>query len=154
MKRLLFAIALFCNCATLFPKGETLATDGVERAVWSIWAETFGRNDRPPRVLWITGDRLNCTQSTGWTGFKTVAGCRGGWTVTPFEVYVSLHDAEPLSDTPLAHELEHAKQVRDGILDPLHKTPEFRALGECNAESRPHCGEVETANATLKALSL
>ena len=133
-------LGILCSsCASLGLKGEPMVVADAEQAVWIAWHDVFKRRDRPPRIRWVTGDALNCTQHpSGITGFKTPAGCRGGFTLSPLEVSVALHPDEQLSDTPLVHELLHALQAREGIYDPDHQRPGFQPFdtcGQCVTES-------------------
>jgi hypothetical protein len=124
----------FAGCAWLGMRGQAFQVPDEAQAVWITWHDVYHRNDRPPRIRWVTGDALNCTQHpSGISGFKTAVGCRGGFTLSPLEVSVALHPDEPLSDTPLAHELMHALEAREGVFDPDHSTPQFRSLDKCGS---------------------
>ena len=142
------------GCAALGMRGELMAVEGADDAVWIVWHDVYGRRDQPPKVRWVTGAELTCAQANGITGFPTPMGCRGGWTLSPLSVSVSLHDAEPLSDTPLAHELRHAADLRDGIGDPDHRGAQWRPLEECGPSPALGCGIVQRAVERLQARGL
>lgn len=118
--------ATLSGCATL---KQYKPKDGSEQAVWIIW-RSYGRTDHPPLIRWKEGDALNCEDpNSGKPGFKTIVGCREGFTWTPFDVWVAWHGEASFSETALAHELMHSAQLREGIVDPLHKTQAFQPGG-------------------------
>lgn len=137
MRLALSALFLAASCAPLFP-GVPVALEGEEQAVWSIWHDSYRREDKPPLVRWVLPERQTCAIN-GKGGFKTPLGaCREGLTLSPLEVSVAWHGEESFSWTALAHELCHADQARQGVIDPLHLTAAFGAGGA-----------VEQANAHL-----
>jgi hypothetical protein len=80
------------------------------------------------------GPELTCTDpNSGNPGFRTSAGCREGYTASPWEVSVAWHDGDRFSQTALAHELRHAADAREGVVDPSHKGPQWRAVEAANA---------------------
>lgn len=136
--------------------GEPLPTpgmrDGEGAATHIVWHEVYGRMDRPPKVRWIQGARLSCTDPiSGKLGFpqfndKAEAICREGLTMSPLEVMAAYHGEKSLSDTVMAHELMHALQARKFEYDPEHNGPEWKTVEECGAFTMPGCGLVDLAN--------
>lgn len=137
------AALLLASCATVAPfiPTPTPVREGQEKAAWIIW-RSFLREDPPPTVRWVEGAGLNCTINGGG-GFQTPVGCRQGFTWTPFNVTVAWRDGDEFSTTAMAHEYEHAKQARQGIVDPEHTRPEWLPGGE-----------VDHANTALQAEGL
>lgn len=133
MKQLAFL--LFLGCATV---GEVRHMDGQEQAVYVIWKEVYGRNDRPPLIRWMTGKQLVCTDPTsGKPGFwiPNSSGpweCREGLTMSPLECMVAYHGETTFSETALAHELMHVKQARELVFDSEHTRPEWSLVAVAN----------------------
>lgn len=111
---------------------------GEEQAVYIVWHEVYGRNDRPPIVRWKVGKELDCTDpKSGKPGFHFVdldpsvievegpVVCREGDTWSPLEILVAWHGELSFSETALAHELEHAELLRRGIILGHHDRPDF-----------------------------
>jgi hypothetical protein len=111
---------------------------GQEQAVWIVWHDVYGRQDRPPLVRWVEGDALDCinpkNQRPGFTivdadlttGESPIR-CRGGLTWSPFEVRIAwVGDEVSIAETTLAHEFLHAKLLRLGFwLENHHERPDF-----------------------------
>ncbi len=135
------AVLMTPGCATLGVRGHTVDHPRAAEAVAFVW-HAYGRTDAPPRVLWVEGGDLNCTDSvSGDPGFVTPLGCRGGYTLTPLEVSVAwLGPDRPYSTLALAHELLHAAQGRRGIADPAHRRPEWQDPATCPEPLDPACG--------------
>jgi hypothetical protein len=130
-------------------KGAVTEKPGLRAAVEAIW-ECYGRHDSPPRVRIVEGADLDCVSPiTGKRGFGVLlpdderllgqpdVDCREGFTYSDDEVMVSWHGETRWSQTTLAHELQHAMQARNWVIDPHHKRPEWQPGGEvarCNAE--------------------
>jgi hypothetical protein len=108
---------------------------GQEQAVHVVWAEAFGRTDRPPLVRWLEGSALVCDcVEDGQRGFYIPAAdegkpqfqCRTGFTWSPLEVLVAWHGEESFALTALAHELLHAALLREGVVfERHHDRPDF-----------------------------
>jgi len=117
--------------------------DGETTAAWIIWHDTYQQTGMPPRISWRRGAQLDCTDpKSGKPGFRLIDDvsdgifqCREGWTLSPFEVWVADH-GEPYSETALAHEFMHAKQLRSLIFDPLHERPEWSQVDVANDNLR------------------
>lgn len=137
----LVAVLALNACAVAGPllPVPTPAREGQEVAAQIIWHDAYGREDAPPTIHWVEGTALNCTVNDK-AGFQTPVGCREGWTMTPVTVSVAWRPDDFFSTTALAHEMQHAKQARRGILDPDHTRPEWQ-----------QGGEVEQANVRLQA---
>lgn len=121
-----FAAAIgLAGCASAGVRGEPRELAELERATAQIWS-AYGRTDRPPRVLVVT--ETDCIDERGVEGFRTIVGCRQGFTASPFDVSVMWRGGR-WSETTLAHELQHAAQARRGYADPEHRSPEFQPGG-------------------------
>lgn len=118
--------------------GTVVPRVGQEQAVWIVWREAYGRTDRPPKVIWMEGSDLDCTDpQSGKLGFTIVdidtttgeapVRCREGFTWGPTEVLIAWHGTElTFAETPLAHEFLHALLLRQGVLFEVHHTrPDF-----------------------------
>jgi hypothetical protein len=130
-------------------KGTVTAKPGLFRALEAVWA-CYGRKDAPPRVRIVEGEDLDCVSPiSGKRGFGVLlpdderligqpdVDCREGFTYSDDEVMVSWHGETQWSETTLAHELQHAMQARNWVIDPHHRRPEWQPGGEvdrCNAE--------------------
>lgn len=157
---LLFMCVLH-GCATMGTPLPMGVRNGAEQAVHIVWAETYGRLDRPPLVRWVQGKALSCTDpASGRPGFLQAelgddlteparAVCHEGFTWSPTEVLVAYHDERSFSETALAHELMHALMLRQFQVDPHHRGPEWKALEECVEGAPPLCGIVDLANRKL-----
>lgn len=137
LARMLFVVliawaACLPACAHLLVRDDgTVMNQG--NAIYVVWREVYGRKDAYPHVRWITGDALTCTDpNSNKPGFEIVgpegAVCREGMTVVPWQIEVSYH-GERFSETALAHELWHAALMREGVLDPFHRTEGFQPGG-------------------------
>src|ERR1043165_8055397 len=138
-------VLLLSGCATIFGAREpNITLPHQQEAIAMIW-KSYGRTDTPPAVVWRTGDGLNCTSPRGHLGFKalTTAGeaCVAGQTLSPATVEVAYVEGDRLGDTSLAHELLHARWLRDWVGDPNHKLPWLWGAG----------GMLEQANTMLAA---
>lgn len=147
---LLATLAL--SCATVGVWGEVVEKPGLARSVAFIW-DAYGRKDPPPKVRVVEGAELSCNDpNSGDEGFPVILGaedgtprsdCREGFTFLPTEVMVAWTGKKPWSRTALAHELMHARQFREGIIDPKHNRAEWGPGGE-----------VDQVNAQLEAMGL
>jgi hypothetical protein len=133
----LFALA---SCATIGVRGDVVERAGLAEATSFTW-DAYGRKDAPPKVRVVEGDELTCTDpASGKPGFSViledpdhpgrfVSACREGFTFLPTEVSVAW-TGQPWSRTALAHELMHARQAREGVIDSGHTRPEWQPGGE------------------------
>lgn len=129
--RLAVLALLLTSCATLGVRGEAAKLPGLAEAESAAW-RIYGRTDTPPTVLIVQGSELTCVDpNSGKRGFMVLLvdgqTCREGYTLTADRVSVSYH-GEPWAETVLAHELLHAAQAREGIIDPNHTRPEWATL--------------------------
>jgi hypothetical protein len=128
------------------------------RAVDIVWKQIFLRSDDPPRIRWVEGTELTCTDpNSDRPGFPTPSGCREGLTMFPTEVQVAWRSDDTFSTTVLAHELLHAFHFHLKILDPHHRSPGFQPKVTCTVPPTPPgdlCGIVDVANEALAAASL
>lgn len=145
---LLVSLACATSCAAVGMRGAVVERPGLAEATAFVW-QAYGRRDTAPKVRVVEGAELSCTDpNSGKPGFVVILGaedgsprqdCREGFTMSPLEVSVAWH-GEPWSRTSLAHEMMHARQARDGIIDPDHRRIEWGPGGE-----------VDQANAALEA---
>lgn len=117
------------GCAHLVVKNDGTVADQ-DHAIHIVWKDVYGRTDEHPGVRWVHGSDLDCIDPvSGKPGFGVVlitgAACREGVTYVPWLVEVAWSGKDKLSGTVLAHELMHAAQLRDAIIDPNHKTAPF-----------------------------
>jgi hypothetical protein len=149
--RLAALLLALSACATTGGlRGQIADRPGLAEATAAVWSG-YGRQDAPPAVRVVEGAELSCTDPvSGKPGFPVllpsdsgmgapVTACREGFTFLPTEVMVAW-TGQPWSRTSLAHELMHARQAREGVIDSHHRRPEW-APG----------GEVDQANAKLAA---
>jgi hypothetical protein len=126
--------ALLLGCATVGVRGQPSPKPRQDEAVQLVWVYAYGRVDQPPEVLWVEGGELTCTDpNSDRPGFRTSAGCREGYTLSPYRVSVAWREGDRFSSTTLAHELRHAADARAGIIDPSHVGPQWRAVDAANA---------------------
>jgi hypothetical protein len=117
-----------CN-GPLFP-GTPIFMEDQDSAVRIVWQESFGREDAPPEIRWVSPEGQNCiTKHSVRPGFKTIVGCVEGLTMSPNSISVSWHEGDTFSATVLAHELVHAAQARRLVFDSGHHTAEFQPGG-------------------------
>lgn len=154
-------LLLSFGCAQATPLPTPQLRDGAEQAVHIIWAEVYGRMDRPPRVRWVQGKALSCTDpNSGRPGFpqfdeEARPVCREGLTMSPLECMVAYRpDDLSFSTTTLAHELQHVLQARQFRADPQHYGPEWKAIEECGAGAPLGCGIVDLANRAIVGAGL
>jgi hypothetical protein len=143
-------VMLFAGCATqgaIVIPGSVTDKPGLSAAVKAGWS-CLGRTDTPPKIRIVEGRDLNCTDpNSGKPGFNVLLedertgkfgpACRNGFTFLPSEVMVSWTPAQVWSQSTLVHEMEHAKQARNGVIDSHHRRPEWEPGGEvdrCNAQ--------------------
>lgn len=127
--RSLAALLLLAGCVFMQP-GRPVDMFDQEEAIAVVWHDSYARADEPPTVRWVTGRELVCVvQSNGKPGFLTPVGCREGLCLLPTVVSVAWHDGDIYSGTTLAHEMEHAAQAREGVIDPGHHTAPFQPGG-------------------------
>lgn len=135
-------LAMATGCATV-GTGPAPQKPGLSEAVALVW-NFYGRTDPPPKVRVLEGAALSCTDpNSGAEGFPVILGaedgaprvdCREGYTVLPTEVMVAWTGKKPWSQTAMAHELMHARQFREGIIDPKHERPEWQEVARANAK--------------------
>jgi hypothetical protein len=131
---ILAALVIGLGCASIGVRGRDTLKPRQMEAVRLVWESTYGRTDEPPTVLWVEGAELTCTDpNSGLPGFKTSVGCREGYTATPDRVSVAWREGDRFSTTTLAHELRHAADALEGIIDPSHVGPQWRAVDAANA---------------------
>lgn len=128
------------GCATIGVRGDVVERAGLAEATAFIW-DAYGRKDEPPKVRVVEGAELSCTDTnSGKPGFpviledpdhagRFVSACREGFTFLPTEVSVAW-TGQPWSRTTLAHELMHARQAREGVIDSNHTRPEWQPGGD------------------------
>lgn len=135
--------------------GRQIDKPGLAEAQRLVWNVSFGRSDEPPVVLLVEGDELSCTSDVnGEPGFQCPpAGCRQGCTGSPYRVHVAF--GAPWSSTTLAHEDQHAREIRDALATLLSSPMTFEgyaALADRN-HSGPQWqpgGAVDKANQLLR----
>jgi hypothetical protein len=126
---LLFWLA---GCAHIgpLPPGRT----GEEQAVWRVWTQAYGMADAPPRIRWIRGAELSCTDPNSLKpGFPVIVvegdehgcACREGFTYRWDQVSVADHGEPSFADMAMSHELLHAALWRRGVFLGHHKRPDF-----------------------------
>lgn len=118
------------GCATIGVRGSEYPGADLVQAEWVAWHDVYQRSDKPPKVLVVT--EFSCIDKTsGDPGFKTIVGCRNGFTITPWDVSVGKDSNHTWSQVPLCHENMHALQARSAVFDPEHKTTQFQKLESC-----------------------
>jgi hypothetical protein len=133
--RALAFLAVLSGCAWIppaMPTGDLRPRPGQLEALAIVW-DAYGRTDRTPAVIWVTGDELDCTQEGGVLGFLVwIPGegtvCRGGYTSTSDRIFVAWRDGDTFSATQFAHELKHVDLARRGAIDSRHATCEWSAV--------------------------
>lgn len=133
----LLLLALGCH-----PRGSVTAEmPGQGVALQIVWAGEYGRRDAPPELRYVLEPNLPCLDpNSGRPGWKTLVGCREGYTPDAWHVSIAWHRGDRFSTTTFAHELLHAALAREGIVDPFHKSGVW--------------GMVDTANLKLEAAGL
>jgi hypothetical protein len=133
-------LLLVTSCATIGVRGDVVERPGLREATAFIWG-AYGRKDAPPAVRVVEGAELSCTDpNSGKPGFSVIledpshagrfiSSCREGFTFLPTEVSVAW-TGQSWSRTSLAHELMHARQAREGVIDSGHTRPEWKPGGE------------------------
>jgi hypothetical protein len=151
---LLLGALLGSGCATV---GTTIPRVGPrvgqEQAVWIIWRETYGRQERPPVIRWVEPTQQTCTDpNSGKGGFpqfnsKGEQVCREGITLSPLEVVASWHGEDSIAETVAGHELWHVVLLRMGIIDDDHLRDDWRTVEECAISGASQtCGIVDRGN--------
>lgn len=130
--RIVITLALFLGaCSPAVPLDPT-PQPGQDRGLDLVWYSLYGNTRRPPDVLWVQPESLNCVKVNGvyvgflignkpWeTGDQCVAGAT--WLPTPYQSWIAV--AMPLHNTAFAHELYHASLWnRGGDGDADHTNP-------------------------------
>lgn len=120
--------------------------DRIDEATDIVWRQAYQRTEPPPLIVWVPRNHLSCTDPVsgdpGFPVFDAGAGftCRGGLYLG---FVVLAEDPAPLSVIPFAHELRHAADTLDLVLDPRHEGPQWQSGGA-----------VDLANAMLREAGL
>lgn len=139
-------------------RGRPLDLPALRQATGIVWHDVYRRTDRVPIVQIVQGDALDCIDPNSKTpGFRVLLhkgfDCRNGYTASDDKISIAW-TGQPWSETTLAHELRHAAQLRDWIIDPTHQRDDWqRDLSLCPSVSLT-CGIVERANLILREKGL
>lgn len=125
-----------CQPEQWVPPADATPRPGQSEAMAVVWTGVYGKTSPPPRVLYVTGDALNCS-GTAWHDPWWDA-CVGGVTVDGVS-YVAWPEGATFSSTGFAHELRHTAL---GYHDPFHLDASWTT------------GVVDRANAALKDAGL
>lgn len=121
MKRLVIAALLVTGCSLRLPDGDATPHARQVEAVALVWYGVYGRSDEPPGILWVTGDELNCDTANGdRPGFRVLTSCNLGLTLSPRLMRIAWTEGQAFHQVPMAHEMIHAYQYREGVFDPFH----------------------------------
>ena len=160
MTRLWVLVAVFgIGCSGKMVPGQLVHQSTLDAAQDIIWHKAYGRHDSPPQVYLVATADLTCTDaSNGDPGFDCpTVGCRQGCTGSPIAVHVA--EGSPWSSTTLAHEDEHAREIRDALASILTSPMTFE--GYAALADRNHSGpawqpggDVDKANQMLQEAGL
>ncbi len=142
------------GCSKLVTPGKLTNETTITAAQDIVWHKAYGRSDSPPQVYIVATSDLTCTDpSNDEPGFNCpTVGCRQGCTGSPVAVHVA--EGAPWSATTLAHEDEHAREIRDALATILMSPRTFD--GYASLADRNHTGpawqpggDVDRANQML-----
>lgn len=125
--RILFAalvITGFC-CVRNAIAPSIRPVPGLDIAIETVWAVYEGTKP-PPYVTLVSGPDLTCANGQGF--LVPITGCVYGVTLTP-SMCVVAYVGKPWHETSLAHELLHAYQWQNGVLDVGHDGPDWKPGG-------------------------
>lgn len=131
---LLLNVSLFLSSCTFVKQTFFPQQYFRDQAIDIVWHQAYGRTDKPPRVVFISGPLLNCGDNPDDRGFVWFIDgrltCLDGISFPSNQQMsdgvslISYDGWEKYSDTSLAHELCHIRLYREvGDGDGQHKGP-------------------------------
>lgn len=130
------AAALLAGCAPLLGPGAPGELPRQQEALDYVWHDLLGDDAAPPQVWVVEGADLDCTTSSGLTGYEAFGECRLGFTpglALGHVISLAVHPGDRIWDLPLVHECMHAHQARSWVFDPGHKRPEWASVDALHA---------------------